>query len=169
MGIAHEVEWKQLTLGHLSRNKFWGEDPDTQYHSVVASSTLVRDGDINILVDPTLPVDEMENRLQRYCGLDRNGIDIIFATHFHTDHRLDAEKYPNAKLYMSAESIQDVAELRKEGGAFAQIFLNGAVFDFEAAPRQLSPGVEVHPLPGHTLGLSGLVFTSGGKKVLLAR
>ena len=69
MGIAHEVEWKQLTLGHLSRNKFWGEDPDTQYHSVVASSTLVRDGDINILVDPTLPVDEMENRLQRYCGL----------------------------------------------------------------------------------------------------
>ena len=63
MGIAHEVEWKQLTLGHLSRNKFWGEDPDTQYHSVVASSTLVRDGDINILVDPTLPVDEM------LCGL----------------------------------------------------------------------------------------------------
>ena len=168
MGIAHEVEWKQLTLGHLSRNKFWGEDPDTQYHSVVASSTLQRHGDINILVDPTLPVDEMENRLQRYCGLGRNDIDIIFATHFHTDHRLDAEKYPNAKLYMSAESIQDVAELRKEGGAFAQIFLNGAVFDFEAAPRQLSPGVEVHPLPGHTLGLSGLVFTSGGKKVLLA-
>ena len=80
MGIAHEVEWKQLTLGHLSRNKFWGEDPDTQYHSVVASSTLVRDGDINILVDPTLPVDEMENRLQRYCGLDRNGIDIIRTT-----------------------------------------------------------------------------------------
>lgn len=168
MSNVHEVEWRQLTLGHLSRNKFWGEDPDTQYHSVVASSTLVRDGEINILVDPTLPVEEMESRLKRYCGIDRNDIDIVFATHFHTDHRLDAEKYPNAKLYMSAESVQEVADLRKEGGTFAQIFLNGAVFDFEAAPRYLSPGVEVCPLPGHTLGLAGLVFTSGGKKILLA-
>lgn len=168
MENAHEVAWKQLTLGHLSRNKFWGEDPDTQYHSIVASSTLLRDGDVNILVDPTLPVEEMESRLQHYCGLDRKEIDIVFATHFHTDHRVDAEKYPNAKLYMSAESVQDVAALRKEGGAFAGIFLNGAVFDFEAAPRRLSPGVEVCPLPGHTLGLAGLVFTSGGKKILLA-
>ena len=168
MGTENEVVWKQLTLGHLSRNKFWGEDPDTQYHSVVASSTLVQDGDVRILVDPTLPVEEMESRLQRYCGLGRNDIDIVFATHFHTDHRLDAEKYPNAKLYMSAESIQEVADLRKNGGAFAEIFLNGAVFDFEAAPRQLSPGVEVQPLPGHTLGLAGLVFTSGGKKILLS-
>lgn len=168
MQNEHEVTWKQLTLGHLSRNKFWGEDPDTQYHSVVASSTLVQDGDVRILVDPTLPVAEMEDRLRRYCGLDRNDIDIVFATHFHTDHRLDAEKYPNAKLYMSAESLRDVAELRKEGGALAQTFLNGAVFDFEAAPRRLSPGVEVQPLAGHTLGLAGLVFTSGGKKVLLA-
>lgn len=165
---THEVKWKQLTLGHLSRNKFWGEDPDTQYHSVVASSTLVQDGSINILVDPTLPVDAMEHRLQQYCGLSRNDIDIIFATHFHTDHRLDAEKYPNAKLYMSAESIQDVADLRKKGGLFAQIFLNGAVFDFEAAPPRLTPGVEVHPLPGHTLGLAGLTFTGGGKKILLS-
>ena len=80
MGNIHEVEWKQLTLGHLSRNKFWGEDPDTQYHSVVASSTLVRDGDINILVDPTLLVDEMESRLKRNCGIDRKDIHIIFAT-----------------------------------------------------------------------------------------
>lgn len=168
MENIHEVEWKQLTLGHLSRNKFWGEDPDTQYHSVVASSTLVRDGDINILVDPTLPVDEMESRLKHYCGIDRKDIDIIFATHFHTDHRLDAEKYPNAKLYMSAESVREVVCLREEGGPLAQAFLNGAVFDFEAAPRFLSPGVEVHPLPGHTLGLAGLAFTSGGKKILLA-
>lgn len=168
MGNIHEVEWRQLTLGHLSRNKFWGEDPDTQYHSVVASSTLVRDGDINILVDPTLPVEEMESRLKRYCGIDRKDIDIIFATHFHTDHRLDAEKYPNAKLYMSAESVREVACLREEGGPLAQAFLNAAVFDFEAAPRFLSPGVIVQPLPGHTVGLAGLVFTSGGKKILLA-
>ena len=165
---TREVLWHQLTLGHLSRNKFWGEDPDTQYHSVVASSTLVQDGDVNILVDPTLPVDEIERRLQRYCGLDRNDIDIVFATHYHTDHRVDAEKYPNAKLYMSAESIQEIADVKKEGGRFAQIFLNGAVFDFEAAPVQLTPGVAVHPLPGHTLGLAGLVFTSGGKKILLS-
>ncbi len=165
---TREVAWRQLTLGHLSRNKFWGEDPDTQYHSVVASSTLLRDGDINILVDPTLPAGEMERRLRLYCGLGLEDIDIVFATHFHTDHRVDAEKYPRAKLYMSAESVQDVASLRKQGGPFADAFLNGAVYDFMPAPRQLSPGVTVCPLAGHTLGLAGLVFSSGGKRVLLA-
>lgn len=60
MRNTHAVKWKQLALGHLSHNKFWGEDPDAQYHSVVASSTLVQEGDINILVDPTLPVDAFE-------------------------------------------------------------------------------------------------------------
>lgn len=162
------ITWRQLTLGHLSRNKFWGEDPDTQYHSVVASTTLVRAGDTNILVDPTLPAEELERRLQRYCGLGRRDIDIVFATHYHTDHRVDAEQYPNARLYMSAGSIQDIAEVKREGGFFARAFLNGAVFDFEPAPRRLAPGVEVVPLPGHTPGLAGLLFVSGGKRVLLA-
>ena len=166
--MNNSIKWIQLTLGHLSRNKFWGEDPDTQYHSVVASSTLVKDGDINILVDPTLPVEDMEKRLKLYCGLDRNDIDIVFATHFHTDHRIDAEKYPNAKLYMSEESVKEVEELRVSGGPMAEIFLNGAVFDFEAAPRHMTANVEVVPLPGHTLGLSGLYFTSDGKKILLS-
>ena len=168
MERTNDVSWRQLTLGHLSRNKFWGEDPDTQYHPVVASSVLVQDGGTPILVDPTLPVEEMERRLQRCCGLDRTGIDIVFATHFHTDHRVDAEKYPNARLYMSPESVREAADLRSQGGPLAQAFLNGAVFDFQAAPRRLSPNVAVQPLPGHTLGLAGLVFTSGGKRVLLS-
>lgn len=168
MRNIREVRYKQLTLGHLSRNKFWGEDPDTQYHSVVASSVLLQDGEHNILVDPTLPVEEMERRLMTYCGLDRSSIDIVFSTHFHTDHRVDAEKYPNAKLYMSEESVQEVADLRVQGGPMAEIFLNGAVFDFRAAPRQLTDNICVQPLPGHTLGNAGLVFISGGKRILLS-
>lgn len=168
MNDTPEVRWRQLTLGHLSRNKFWGEDPDAQYHSVVASTVLLQDGQTNILVDPTLPVDEMERRLRRLCGLGREDIHVVFATHFHTDHRVDAECYPNARLYMSEESVREAAALKRQGGAAARAFLGGAVFAFEAAPRQLSPGVRLVPLPGHTLGLSGLLFASGGQTVLLA-
>lgn len=165
---SNKVRWTQLTIGHLSRNKFWGEDPDTQYHSVVASTVLVQDGDVNILFDPTLPADEMERRLKLYCGLTREDIDIIFASHFHTDHRFEAEKYPNAKLYMSAESVQEVLDVQKEGGFMAKAFINGAIFDFTAAPEQISPNVKVVPLPGHTLGLAGLMFTDVGRKILLS-
>ena len=50
----------------------------------------------------------------------------------------------------------------------AQAFLNGAVFDFEAAPRFVSPGVEVHSLPGHTSGPCGAWFSLAGQKILLA-
>ena len=118
MGNIHEVEWKQLTLGHLSRNKFWGEDPDTQYHSVVASSTLVRTGISISLWTRRCWWMRWRAGFKRYCGIDRKDIDIIFATHFHTDHRLDAEKYPNAKLYMSAESVREVVLFARGGRAF---------------------------------------------------
>lgn len=172
MENVREVVWKQLTLGHLSRNKFWGEDPDTQYHTVVASTTLLQDGDTNILVDPTLPVEEIEKRLQMYCGLTRDDIDIIFATHFHTDHRVNAEKYPNAKLYMYEGSLKDISDARAENGWMAKAFLTGpanvAVDSFMAAPEYITPGVRVQPLPGHCMGLAGLEFTSGGKKILLS-
>lgn len=46
--------------------------------------------------------------------------------------------------------------------------MNGAVYDFKAAPQFLTPNVEIVPLAGHTLGLAGVLFTSGGKRILLS-
>ncbi len=163
------LQWKTLTLGHLSRNKFWGESDAAQYHSVVATTTLVQTDDINILVDPTLPVEQTEALLQLHAGLGREDIHIVYATHYHGDHRVDADKYPNAKQYMSAASLQDaqaaIEEVRQGRGVPA--FVVG-LEDFLPAPEQLAPGVTLYPLPGHTDGNTGLMLAASEGRVLLA-
>ncbi len=163
------LQWKTLTLGHLSRNKFWGESDAAQYHSVVATTTLVQTEGINILVDPTLPVEQTEALLQLHAGLGREDIHIVYATHYHGDHRVDADKYPNAKQYMSAASLQDaqaaIEEVRQGRGVPA--FVVG-LEDFLPAPEQLAPGVTLYPLPGHTDGNTGLMLAASEGRVLLA-
>lgn len=163
------LQWKTLTLGHLSRNKFWGESDAAQYHSVVATTTLVQTDDINILVDPTLPVEQTEALLRLHAGLGREDIHIVYATHYHGDHRVDADKYPNAKQYMSAASLQDaqaaIEEVRQGRGVPA--FVVG-LEDFLPAPEQLAPGVTLYPLPGHTDGNTGLMLAASEGRVLLA-
>ena len=163
------LQWKTLTLGHLSRNKFWGESDAAQYHSVVATTTLVQTDGINILVDPTLPVEQTEALLRLHAGLGREDIHIVYATHYHGDHRVDADKYPNAKQYVSAASLQDaqaaIEEVRQGRGVPA--FVVG-LEDFLPAPEQLAPGVTLYPLPGHTDGNTGLMLTAQEGSVLLA-
>lgn len=163
------LQWKALTLGHLSRNKFWGESDDAQYHSVVATTTLVQTEGVNILVDPTFPVDQTEALLRKYTGLSREDIHIVYATHFHMDHRMDAAAYPNAKLYMSAASMADAysaLEEVKQGRGIPKFVVG--LEAFSAAPEELAPGVRLYPLPGHTDGNTGLMLDAPEGKVLLA-
>lgn len=162
------LKWKTITLGHLSRNKFWGESDAAQYHSVVATTTLVQADGINILVDPTLPVEQTEELLQRHAGLGREDIDIVYATHYHADHRIDADCYPNAKLYMSEATLEDtkiaIEEVRR-GRGIPQFVVG--LENFHAAPEQLAPGVQLYALPGHTDGNTGLMLDAPEGKVLL--
>lgn len=163
------LQWKILTLGHLSRNKFWGESDAAQYHSVVATTTLVQADGVNILVDPTLSVAQTEALLRLHAGLSREDIGIVFATHFHGDHRVDAAAYPNAKLYMSAASLADaqaaVEEVKQGRGVPA--FVAG-LEGFAPAPEEIVPGVRLYPLPGHTDGNTGLMLDAPEGKVLVA-
>lgn len=163
------LTWKTLTLGHLSRNKFWGESDDAQYHSVVATTTLIQADGVNILVDPTLPIAETEALLQLHAGLHREDIHIVFATHYHGDHRVDASAYPNAKRYMSPASMADASAAMEEvrRGRGIPGFVTG-LDAFCAAPEFLCPGVTLYPLPGHTDGNTGLLLQAPQGRVLVA-
>lgn len=44
-----------LTIGHLSRNKFWGESNDQAYRKPLATSTLLLGEGEVIVADPSLP------------------------------------------------------------------------------------------------------------------
>ena len=54
-----EVRWNILTIGHLSRNRFWGESDAQAYRAPLCTCTLVREDGRTIVVDPSLPAGEM--------------------------------------------------------------------------------------------------------------
>ena len=164
------IEWKQLTIGHLSRNKYWDESDSQAYHPVLATTTVIRDGDIVILADPSQPFEEMKAKLKQYCGLEPGDVDIVFATHYHGDHRVDMGMYENAVCYMSQASIRDMESAREKAAGDDSLasLVEGEIDRFRPAPGQLTEGVRLYPLPGHTPGLTGLIFKSRGRSVLVA-
>jgi len=62
------IRWDLLTIGHLSRNKFWGETDDRAYRSPLCTSVLIRTGTRTIVVDPSLPPEGIAPVLDRRAG-----------------------------------------------------------------------------------------------------
>ena len=48
-----------LTIGHLSRNRYWGESDSIAYRRALATCTLISGSGQQILVDPSLPEGDM--------------------------------------------------------------------------------------------------------------
>src|SRR5437660_1625976 len=69
-----------ISIGTLSRNILWNEpQPVRTPH---ATTTLVRVGKRNILVDPALPAIVLGARLLERAGLRPEQIDTVFLTNF---------------------------------------------------------------------------------------
>lgn len=101
-----EVRWHVLTIGHLSRNKFWGESDDQAYRAPLCTSTLIKLGDRTIVVDPGCAPNEMAHVLHQRTGLRPEAVDTVFLTHFHGDHRVGITAFPQARWCMAAYEIQ---------------------------------------------------------------
>ena len=157
------MDWTLLTSGFLTRNKFWNESDSLPYRSVVATAVLIRDGGRNILADPSLPIDEMDALLRRRAGIGAGDIDIVYATHYHADHRVDADKYPGAVCLVSEGTLNDMREAA--AGYDPQAPEDLSVF--RTAEGRLPAGIGLVPLPGHTKGLTGLAFSCGGRRVMI--
>ncbi len=157
------MEWKLLTAGRLTRNKFWGESDLLAYRPVVATSTLIRDGNTNILVDPSLPIGQMDALLRRRAGLSAEDIGLVYITHYHADHRVDALAYPHAACCISEGTLNDMRAAIAGGDPQAPDRPEA----YQVVRGQLTNRIALVPLPGHTAGLTGLSFTSGGQQRVL--
>lgn len=163
-------DWEVLTIGILSRNRYWGESDSSMYHPVLATSTLIYGDGKVILVDPSEPYDLMSEKLYRYSGIRPEQVDIIFSTHYHGDHRVDASRYPNAACYMSQLSMLDFEKAERElaEGKGPASFVEGVRGVYQAVPGdELIPGVSLFALPGHTAGCTGLLFNAKEGRVLV--
>jgi len=158
-----EIRWRVLTVGHLSRNKFWGESIDHAYRETLCTSTLIQIGDRNIVVDPSCPPDEMERVLDQRAGIKPEAIDTVFLTHFHGDHYVGLTTFPHAAWYMAAPEIaawtEQTAPDAPERALLARI---------KPAPAEVVPGVALLATPGHTPNHTSLIFSSADWRVVIA-
>ena len=151
------LEFHVLTIGRFSRNKFWGELDTQAYRDALCTSTLVK-GKQNIVVDPSLPPDEMAKTLYNRSGLRPENVDIVFVTHKHGDHYVGIELFEKARWLISEIELEDmkksddkrVLELTKK---------------LEICSPDAAAGLEFIAIPGHTKGMTGLVFDTVDGKV----
>lgn len=156
-------QWDVLTIGHLSRNRYWDEIDERAYREPLCTSTLIRTAGHCVVVDPGLPPQEMVRVLDQRAGIAPASVDIVFLTHFHGDHRVGLAAFPDAGWYMPPGEIAHWKILLEPGSPDRQ------VLDLlRPAEPELIPGIRVVATPGHSVGHSSLLFESEGLRVVVA-
>ena len=79
--------WDIITIGNLSRNRYWGESEDRPLRPALCTCTLIQAGGSRLLIDPSCEdADRMAAELDRRAGLKPSDITTVFITHHHADH-----------------------------------------------------------------------------------
>jgi N-acyl homoserine lactone hydrolase len=150
-------QWDIITIGNLSRNRYWGESDDKGVRSSICTCTLITGEGFRILVDPSLAdAAEMAHALDRRTGVKPGDVTAVFVTHEHPDHYEGIAHFPNAQ-WLAAPAAAEI--LNKSGK------LPRAV---KGSTDQLFDAVKVIPTPGHTAAHHSLVFDCEGLRIVIA-
>lgn len=151
------THWDIVTIGNLSRNRYWGESEEKSLHPVICTTTIITGKDFHVIVDPSLAnIKAMEEELKRRTGLTPNDIDIAFVTHEHGDHHCGLPAFPKAKWLATAEAASIINKNEKYGKMV------------EIVGDRLFDAIDVINTPGHTPGTAGLRFDYRGLSVFVA-
>ncbi len=149
--------WDIVSIGNLSRNRYWGESDDQSYRKAICTSTLITGEAFCMLVDPPYgDAEQMTSELFRRTGLQVTDVDTVFLTHHHGDHVVGLPHFSHATWLAAPE----VAHLLNESDKFEKTI--------EAADAQLFGCIDMIHTPGHTLSHHSLAFDWHGYRVLIA-
>jgi len=149
--------WDVITIGNLSRNRYWDESDAKAVRAAICTCTLVSGEGFRLLVDPSLAGEaEMAKELDRRSGVTPGDITAVFVTHEHGDHWAGIAHFPDAK-WLAAPAV---AEILNKSGKLPR--------SFEHAPDQLFDAIEVISTPGHTSTHHSLHFDCEGLSVVIA-
>jgi glyoxylase-like metal-dependent hydrolase (beta-lactamase superfamily II) len=163
-----ELSWVILTIGHLSMNKFWGETE--RKRGPLCTSTLLRTPEGLMIVDPSVHPPQMPDLLNDAAGVTTDEIQHVFLTHFHGDHRFGLEAFPDATWWMAESEIAFWLDRagEEERNLLAQIQPLAVGQEPGARVEGPLPGFETLFTPGHTPGLTSLLFQWRGQRVAIA-
>jgi glyoxylase-like metal-dependent hydrolase (beta-lactamase superfamily II) len=155
---ADQVDrWTVVTIGNLSRNRYWGEPDAKPLREAICTCTLVSGAGFHLLVDPSLSsAADMAKELDRRTGLKPDDITAVFVTHEHADHFAGIAHFPKAAWFAGSQA----AEILNRGKGLGR--------KIDAAPATLVGAVEVIPTPGHTSSHHSLRFQCEGRAVVAA-
>lgn len=149
--------WDIITIGNLSRNRYWGESDNQGVRSAICTCTVIQGEGFRLIVDPSLAqAEQMSAELDRRTGLKPSDVDTVFVTHEHGDHWFGLQHFPQARWLAAPEAAM---ALNKAGK------LPKAV---ESATGRLFDVVEIVPTPGHPLSHHSLRFDCEGLSVVIA-
>jgi glyoxylase-like metal-dependent hydrolase (beta-lactamase superfamily II) len=149
--------WDVITIGSLSRNRYWGDSDEKAVHSVICTCTVISGKNFHVLVDPSIADENlMKTELDRRTGLKPDDIDLVFITHQHGDHFAGITHFQKAKWAAGAETA---GILNKTGNFDKKI---------EPAGNNLFGAIELIPTPGHTTDHQCLRFDYKGLSVIVA-
>lgn len=141
------LRWTVITIGNLSRNRYWGESEAKGVRPAICTCTLIEGADFRLLVDPSLEnAEQMARELDRRAGLKPANITAVFITHEHADHYAGLAHFPEAQ-WLAGPQVASVLNASKKWAK-----------TIEPASGKLFEALDVLPTPGHTLSSTSLRF-----------
>jgi len=149
--------WVIITIGNLSRNRYWGESDEKPLRDAICTCTLISGAGFQLLVDPSLAAQaDMVRELDQRTGLKPDQVTAVFVTHEHSDHFAGIEHFQEAVWYAAAPA----AAILNRNSRFSR--------RFEPSPSNLFSSVDVIATPGHTVSHHSLRFDCDGVSVVVA-
>jgi glyoxylase-like metal-dependent hydrolase (beta-lactamase superfamily II) len=149
--------WAVITIGNLSRNRYWGESDAKGVRPAICTCTLLEGDGFKLLVDPSLDkADDMARELERRSGLKPDDISAVFITHEHADHYAGLAHFTSAGWFAGPE----VACLLNATKKLSKLI--------EPVAGKIFGALEIIPTPGHTLGSNSVRFECKGRSVAVA-
>ena len=150
-------DWTIVTIGNLSRNRYWGDDEAQPVRPTLCTCTLLRGEAGLVLVDPSCQESErMAAELNRTTGLALGDVTTVFLTHEHGDHHYGLRHFPDAD-WVAAPEVAAAVNASQEYGKPVQ-----------PVTGRLCEGLDLVPTPGHTPGHHSLRFDCDGLSIVIA-